>query len=463
MSEDENAFLDKYSQTAETPDRIMVVGVGGGGNNAVNHMYNEAAIHGVSFVVVNTDKMALEVSPVPRKLLIGPNTTKGLGAGNIPERAREAAEESAEEISELFKPEAQMVFITAGMGGGTGTGAGPVVARIAREKGLLTIGIVTIPFLFEGMRKISKAIAGAEEMSKYVDALLIINNERLSDIYPDLGFESAFAKADDTLSIAAQSISEIVTNPGYINLDFNDVDTTLRNGGTALISIGYGEGENRVTAAIDDALHSPLLKNTDVFSSKRLLFNLSYSRKAETPFKTQEVRQLDDFVTKIGSQVDVIWGVTYDDTLGDKVKFTILAAGFDVTVKEASEGRIKTEEKTIKVTKPEAGPHDAAEIDYEAIRANYGDEKVDEMQRQRDTLNFIILEDNQLDNDEMIETFEKTPAFNRNRKVSAAKPKTTDTAPATETRQASAPAPAEDRASHNRPGRNSEFIDFTDD
>ena len=328
---------------------------------------------------------------------------------------------------------------------------------------ILTVGIVTIPFIFEGNKKIDQALDGVEEISKHVDALLVINNERLREIYPDLNVLSAFEKADNTLSVAARSIAEIITMHGIINLDFRDVCTVLKDGGVAIMSTGYGEGENRVTKAIDDALHSPLLKNTDVFSSKRLLFNLSYSRKAETPFKTQEVRQLDDFVTKIGSQVDVIWGVTYDDTLGDKVKFTILAAGFDVTVKEASEGRIKTEEKTIKVTKPEAGPHDAAEIDYEAIRANYGDEKVDEMQRQRDTLNFIILEDNQLDNDEMIETFEKTPAFNRNRKVSAAKPKTADPAPATETRQASASAPAEDRASHNRPGRNSEFIDFTDD
>ncbi len=238
MTSDDLEHLNKYTETTSEPDRIMVVGVGGGGGNAVNHMYNEAVIHGVSFVVVNTDDMALKCSPVPRKLLIGPTVTRGRGAGNVPERAREAAEESAEDIRALFTDETDMVFITAGMGGGTGTGAAPVVARIARERGLLTIGIVTIPFLFEGMKKIAKAVAGAEEMGKYVDALLVINNERLSEIYPDLAFEESFAKADDTLSIAAQSISEIVTNPGYINLDFNDVDTTLRNGGTAIISNG---------------------------------------------------------------------------------------------------------------------------------------------------------------------------------------------------------------------------------
>lgn len=415
MSNPDNQYLDKYVKPESAPDRIMVLGVGGGGNNAVNHMYTEAKIHGVSFVVVNTDDMALRTSPVPKKLLIGPTVTRGRGAGNKPEIARQAAEESAEEIASLFTPEIDMVFITAGMGGGTGTGAGPVVARIAREKGLLTIGIVTIPFRFEGMRKINKAIGGADEMGRYTDALLIINNERLSEIYPDLEFDSAFAKADDTLSIAAQSISEIVTNPGKINLDMNDVDTTLRDGGTALISIGYGEGDNRVTDAIEDALHSPLLKNTDVFSSKRLLFNLCYSRNASTPFKAKESQQLDDFVSKIDKDVDVIWGITYDDTLGDKVKFTILAAGFDVTVREG-----KTASETIRIIAPEAGPQDNAEIDIDRIREFYGDEKVDEMQRQRDIMNYIILEPDQLDSDEAIDTFEKAPAYNRKKKVSAA-------------------------------------------
>ncbi len=415
MSNSDNQYLDKYVEPETVPDRIMVLGVGGGGNNAVNHMYTEAKIHGVSFVVVNTDDMALRTSPVPKKLLIGPNTTKGRGAGNKPEKAREAAEESAAEIAALFTPEIDMVFITAGMGGGTGTGAGPVVARIARERGLLTIGIVTIPFRFEGMRKINKAIVGADEMGLYTDALLIINNERLSEIYPDLEFDSAFAKADDTLSVAAQSISEIVTNPGKINLDMNDVDTTLRDGGTALISIGYGEGDNRVTDAIEDALHSPLLKNTDVFSSKRLLFNLCYSRNAQTPFKAKESQQLDDFVSKIDKDVDVIWGITYDDTLGDKVKFTILAAGFDVTVREG-----KTAAETIRITAPETEQKDNEAIDIDRIRDYYGDEKVDEMQRQRDIMNYIILEPDQLDNDEAIDAFEKAPAYNRKKKVSTA-------------------------------------------
>lgn len=422
MTSDDLEHLNKYTETTSEPDRIMVVGVGGGGGNAVNHMYNEAVIHGVSFVVVNTDDMALKCSPVPRKLLIGPTVTRGRGAGNVPERAREAAEESAEDIRALFTDETDMVFITAGMGGGTGTGAAPVVARIARERGLLTIGIVTIPFLFEGMKKIAKAVAGAEEMGKYVDALLVINNERLSEIYPDLAFEESFAKADDTLSIAAQSISEIVTNPGYINLDFNDVDTTLRNGGTAIISIGYGEGENRVSAAIEDALHSPLLKNTDVFSSKKLLFNLSYSRKAEQKFRTDESRELDDFVTKIDSGVDVIWGITYDDTLGEKVKLTILAAGFDVTVRENGQ---RDDDIIIRGGNP-AGTDAEQAIDKEVIKEYYGKEKIDDLQRHNDTRHYILLEADQLDNDEILDTFERTPAYNRNKKSAKVKPAAAD-------------------------------------
>ena len=249
-----------------TPD-IMVVGVGGGGNNAINNMYKQD-VKDVAFVVCNTDNQALENSPVSKKLLLGPTITRGKGAGNDPKKAQKAAEESEDDIREMLSNGTKMVFITAGMGGGTGTGAAPVVARVARELGLLTIGIVTIPFLFEGQTKIEKALDGADEMSKYVDALLVINNERLSEIYSDLTFLNAFGKADDTLTIAARSISELITGEGYINLDFNDVDTTLRNGGAAIISSGYGEGENRVSKAFDEALKSPLLKKRDIMKSK---------------------------------------------------------------------------------------------------------------------------------------------------------------------------------------------------
>ncbi len=417
MSPDDLQYIDKYNQPDYDPDRIMVIGVGGGGSNAVNHMFKQN-IQCVSFVVINTDQQALRRSPVPTKVLIGPTVTKGRGAGNIPEKAFQAAEESAADIDRLFTDETDMVFITASMGGGTGTGAAPVVARIARERGLLTVGIVTIPFLFEGMKKINKALAGAEEMRKYVDTLLIINNERLSEIYPSLRFEEAFAKADDTLSTAARSIAEIITNDGYINLDFNDVDTTLRNGGTALISVGYGEGENRVTNAINDALHSPLLKNANVFSSQRLLFNLCYSREAEQAFKAEEARELSAFITKIDSQVevDVIWGITYDETLGNRVKFTILAAGFDAdSDNDASEAKLDV--------RPAARPADAdvsrKPIDKEKIADYYGTEKIDDLQRLKEQQRYIILSPDQIDNDDIIETLERTPAYNRDKKMAA--------------------------------------------
>lgn len=413
MAPDDTQYLNKYESNNDEPNRIVVIGVGGGGNNAVNYMYRQD-IKSVSFVVANTDKQALNSSPVPSKLLLGPTVTRGRGAGAKPERAREAAEESATDIDAIFNDDTDMVFVTAGMGGGTGTGAAPVVARIARERGLLTIGIVTIPFLFEGLKKINKALAGAEEMSKYVDALLVINNERLTDIYPDEIFEDAFAKADDTLATAARSISEIITNEGYINLDFNDVDTTLRDGGTAIISIGYGEGENRVTKAIEDALNSPLLNNTDVFTSKHLLFNLCYSREAEDRFKTLEAREFNDFVSKIDPQVEVIWGIKYDETLGNKVKLTVLASGFDITIKENDKGEpdlVLTGEQT------GAAPSEPAAIDTKKITDWYGDEKIGETIRTQDRQRYIILDDDSLDSDEVIERFEKTPAYNRDRRT----------------------------------------------
>lgn len=327
--DDASAFSANISKDADLPIIIKAVGVGGGGNNAVNHMYREG-IRQVTFVNINTDAQALKHSAVPQTLQLG----TGLGAGNKPEIAKQFAEEAADRIAEIFDDDTKMVFITAGMGGGTGTGAAPVVARIAKERGLLTIGIVTIPFLFEGPVKIKKAIAGADEMAKYVDALLVINNERLNEIYGDIDFLNAFGKADDTLSIAARSISELITCDGRINLDFNDVDTTLRGGGAAIISSGYGSGERRVTAAIEDALNSPLLKNRDIFGSKKLLFNIYFNPNSGSPLRMNETNELTEFIDRIATEVDVIWGIGFDEKLGDEVKITILASGFDVTLRE---------------------------------------------------------------------------------------------------------------------------------
>ena len=394
---------------ASKPSIIKVIGVGGGGNNAINHMYRQD-ISDVSFVVCNTDAQALKCSPVPNKLLIGPNTTKGQGAGNVPEVARAAAEESANEIAELFKDGTSMVFVTAGMGGGTGTGAAPVVARIARENDILTVGIVTIPFLFEGEKKILKALNGADEMSKYVDALLVINNERLTDIYGDLDFSNGFAKADDILSIAAQSISEIITVNGKINLDLNDVSTTLKDGGVALISRGYGEGENRITKAIQDALNSPLLRNRDIEGSKKILFNIYYNpNDTEKPFKMSELNEFTSFMNQF-SDMDVIWGVSYDETLGSKVRITILASGFSVTITDDKEFRTQPAESTETSAQTTTN-------EVQRIAEEYGSDKVNAQRQQQARARYIILTPDQFDKEDVLAIFERYPTYNRDSKV----------------------------------------------
>lgn len=400
--EDDPGFDIETPTENKEPCLIKVIGIGGGGNNAINHMF-EQHIKGVSFVVMNTDRQALNNSPVPNRVLIGPNTTFGLGAGNQPELAKQAAEESETEISKLFDDETKMVFITAGMGGGTGTGAAPVVARIAREKGVLTIGIVTIPFLFEGKKKIIKALSGADEMKKYVDALLIINNERLSEIYPDLNFMNAFGKADDTLSIAARSISDLITVDGYINLDFNDVNTTLREGGVAIISSGYGEGEQRVTKAIQDALNSPLLKNRDIYGAQKILMNIYYSRNAKDEFKMSEIDEMKNFMTQFTHDHDMIWGVAYDDTLGERIKITMLAAGFSVSL-------------DAEATVAESNTADKVDAASSRIQQEYGD-KFNDLDLERAQAQYIVLRPEDIDNDEIVDLLEKNPAFKRDQQV----------------------------------------------
>lgn len=317
----------KFDLPQNSPSIIKVLGVGGGGGNAVSHMYNEG-IRDVDFVLCNTDNMALLNSPIPKKIQLGKNITKGLGAGNKPEVAKLAAEESVEEIQQLLSDGTQMVFVTAGMGGGTGTGAGPVVAKVAKDMDILTIGIVTIPFLFEGEPKILQALYGVEEMSKSVDALLVINNERLRTIYADLTMLNAFKKADDTLAIAAKSIAEIITIPGHINLDFADVETTLKRGGVAIMSSGQASGEGRVAKAIQKTLHSPLLNNNDIFNAKKILLNISFSE--AFPLEMPEMDEVNDFMVKFGRNINVIWGAAIENDLGENVKVTILATGFQI-------------------------------------------------------------------------------------------------------------------------------------
>ena len=398
---DENLNIDSLSaqlnQNAISRDEneIMVIGVGGGGGNAVNHMYKQG-VDKVTFVAINTDKVALEKLDFDNRLVIG----SGRGAGAIPEVAREAAERDLERIKSLFGDKTKMVFVTAGMGGGTGTGAAPVVARVAKERGLLTIGIVTIPFVFEGRKKILKALDGADELAKHVDALLIINNERLVEIYGDLNFFNAFGKADDTLSTAARSISDIINVPGYINLDFNDVDTTLRNGGTAIISTGYGEGPSRVTMALQNALNSPLLKNRDILGSKRLLINLYVSETEDQTIAMNEMGQLSSFVDNIDQEVDVIWGVTIDNSLGEQVKVIILAAGFDVTIRE--------EEEEVIGRKREYPPVDPKKKKEKEIEKEYGTSF---------GTKYVVLAPEYMDDDRFISEFEGTPTYLRDKRL----------------------------------------------
>lgn len=323
-TEDNDTLNFDYKATPRGKSIIKVIGVGGGGSNAVRHMYQEG-IQDVSFLVINTDRQALKGSPIPNKLQI---SEKGLGAGAKPEVAREYALQYEDQIREALKDGTEMVFITAGMGGGTGTGAAPIVARIAHELGILTIGIVTIPFEFEGRDKIIMALKGVEAIKENVDALLVVNNNRLIDIYPDFNFFNAFKKADDTLTVAAKSISDIINIEGYMNLDFADVSTTLRDGGVALISTGQANGERRVTKAIELAIVSPLLQDNDISNSKHLLFELCFSEK--NPVSMSEISELNNFVKGLNSDIKVIWGAMVDNSLGDDVKLILLASGFEM-------------------------------------------------------------------------------------------------------------------------------------
>lgn len=391
---------------------IKVIGVGGGGSNAVNYMYNQE-ISKVKFVVCNTDKQHLEDSPVPHRVLLGENITHGRGAGNKPEVGKKCAEASSDAIKELFTDGTEMVFITAGMGGGTGTGAAPVVARLAKEAGMLTIGIVTVPFMFEGEQKILKALDGAKAMREHVDALLLINNENLIELYPDLNFFNAFEKADDTLANAARSVSDIISERCYINVDFEDVRTTLKDSGTAIISTAYGEGEHRISDAIHNALHSPLLKSHDIFTSKRLLFKFACSRESPNAPKAQELGEINHFTSKLPGSIDVKWGVADDPSLGDKVRVTVLASGFDVTLRDDD----KEENKTIIFDGDKKTTDDrdskTKNDDSGRIAEIYGTDKVMKQRREAAKMKYAVLTPDQFDDHQVIAMIENSPTFTR--------------------------------------------------
>lgn len=395
------------------PDRqnsiIKVIGVGGGGGNAVNNMYKQG-IHDVSFVVCNTDAQALKDSPVPERLQLG---SEGLGAGNRPEKARLAAEESIDDIKAMLSDGTKMDFITAGMGGGTGTGAAPVIAQVSKELGILTVGIVTIPFKFEGNKKIDQALDGVDEMAKHVDALLVINNERLRKVYPDLSLLNGFAKADDTLSVAAKSIAEIITVRGLINLDFNDVRTVLKDGGVAIMSTGFGEGEGRVRKAIDDALNSPLLNDNDVYNSQKILLSIAFSSDNGTDgLAMEEMNEINDFMSRFGSNFELKWGIAIDNTLEKKVKITILATGFglddleDVASYHSRLDKARANEEAQKKAEQEE-----ADAERSNRRDKYYRDNGDKLTKARPHIYLFSQDD--LDNEDVILDVESIPTFNR--------------------------------------------------
>ena len=408
----DNDILVDFGEPEEKHSIIKVIGVGGGGGNAVNHMYKEG-IHDVTFVVCNTDNQALNDSPVPVKLQLG---SEGLGAGNRPEKAKAAAEESIADIHNMLDDGTRMAFITAGMGGGTGTGAAPVIAQESKQMGILTVGIVTIPFRFEGNRKIDQALDGVEEMSKHVDALLVINNERLREIYPDLSFLDAFGKADDTLSVAAKSIAEIITLHGTMNLDFNDVKTVLQDGGVAIMSTGYGEGEDRVKKAIEDALNSPLLNDNDIFNSKKILLNISFSHQKDSKdnFMMEEMNYVHEFMDRFGNDFVFKWGVAVDPELGKRVKVTILATGFGMQNVDGMEERLAKQQTREEANRLAEEQELAAKRD-ERRGHFYGD--TDTAKRYKRRPNIYIFAPEDLDNDDVISNVEQTPTYKRTKEI----------------------------------------------
>lgn len=402
MSEETRQGLP-FDIPTDAPRIIKVIGVGGGGSNAVENMY-EKGIHNVSFAICNTDRQALFHSNIPVKVQLGESTTEGLGAGNDPNVARLAAEESRESIKQLFEDGTKMAFITAGMGGGTGTGAAPVVAEIAKSMNILTIGIVTIPFRFEMGKKIKQALRGVAEIAKHVDALLVINNERLLDIYPKLDIEEGFRKVDEVLTTATKSIAEIITARGKINLDFRDVKKVLKNGGVAIMSYGIESGENRLDKAFRKAMHSPLLNNNDIYKSKKLLFNIYYN--PNEPMLVEEINAVNHFMEQFEYEnIEVIWGLSKDCELNKgEVKVTVLATGFGMNNIPGMEPLIEEQKE------------EEERISQEERRAREAEEKrLSEMEKNfyKEEYKMFIFENDEMNDEELISAIDNSPTYKR--------------------------------------------------
>lgn len=392
---------------------IKVIGVGGGGVNSVNYMY-ECGIHGVNFAVCNTDSQSFKGVNVPVKVTLG----AGLGAGGQPEKAKTEFETSTAEVEKLLDDGTKMVFIAAGMGGGTGSGAAPLLAKMAKSKSILTVGIVTIPFLYEKVPRIVQALKAVEEMSQNVDALIVINNERLKEFYPSDDLIDAFKKPNEVLAMAVKSISEIITVKGIINRDFNDVTTTMKDSGVALVSYGFGAGENRLDTAINEALDSPLLNNNDISTAQRILFYISF--REDAGFKVEELnKSIDSFMAGFDNHIKMIWGFGTDESLtpDQEVKFTIIATGFGLDavpeMKKMKDDNRFLEEQELQEKKKR---------DEELVKTYYGDKinmtnvKVGRVSQS----SIVVLTMDEMDDDKFLEFMEKTPTYSRDPKEIAA-------------------------------------------
>ncbi|MDB5140202.1 MAG: Cell division protein FtsZ [Mucilaginibacter sp.] len=340
----------QFEMLKEKSSIIKVIGVGGGGGNAVNHMYRQG-ITGVDFIICNTDAQALELSPIPNKVQLGASLTEGMGAGSIPEVGKNSAIENIDDIKQMLGTNTKMLFITAGMGGGTGTGASPIIAKAARELDILTVGIITTPFAFEGKRRKMQADAGMEELKKYVDSFLVISNDRLRQIFGNLTLGSAFAQADNILTTAAKGIAEIITLPGYINVDFKDVRTVMKDSGVSIMGSSSADGENRALKAVEGALSSPLLKDNEIEGARYILLNISSGDKEVT---MDEVSVITDYIQEeAGLAADLIWGNCIDENLGDKLSVTIIATGFQTKDEREMD---KSKQKIVSMLIPDNAP-----------------------------------------------------------------------------------------------------------
>jgi cell division protein FtsZ len=341
-------IMAKFDLPKESSSIIKVIGVGGGGSNAVNHMHRQG-IKGVDFIVCNTDQQALDASLVPLKIQLGALLTEGRGAGSIPDIGRDAAKENLDEIRDILKNKTKMVFVTAGMGGGTGTGAAPVIAGLAKELGILTVGIVTVPFTFEGRRRLQQAHSGLEELKKNVDTLLVISNDKLREISKDVTITEAFSKADNVLTIAAKGIAEIITVTGYINVDFADVFTVMKDGGSAIMGSSLADGQSRAMDAVKSALNSPLLNDNRIKGAKHVLINITSGKQEVTMDEVGEI--IDHVQEEAGQTANVIFGTGFDETLENKICVTVIATGFEIGQEEKApvvhslDNTVKTEEK----------------------------------------------------------------------------------------------------------------------